>query len=119
MTTTRDERILIIRLAAIGDVVMASSLARRVRDEMPGAHVSWLCGETVAPLVEEFADVDEVIPIDDRALLTGNAGERARALMPAWRRLRAGRFTRVYLLHPDVRYRVLTIPLGSMKPTAP
>ncbi len=114
MTTTRDERILIIRLAAIGDVVMASSLARRVRDETPGAHISWLCGETVAQLVEEFADVDEVISIDDRALLTGNAGERAKALMPALRRLRAGKFTRVYLLHPDVRYRVLTIPLGSV-----
>jgi heptosyltransferase II len=105
------EKILLIRLAAIGDVVMASTLARRLRQSSLNVSISWLCGATVAPLVEQLKDVDEVIAIDDKRLLTGRAGARLQVVLPLWKRLRAGRFTRVYLLHADSRYRVLTAPL--------
>ena len=91
-SAARGERILIIRLAAIGDVVMASSLARRLRDDKPDAQITWLCGQTVAPLVERFADVDEVIAIDDRRLLAGGSIDRFQVLLPLWRQLRAARF---------------------------
>ena len=108
------ERFLIIRIAGIGDVVMASALARRLRAHAPGAHISWLCGATAAPLVEQLADVDEVIPVDERRLLTGDTVARLRVLPPLWSRLRAGRFTKVFLLHADARYRVLTAPLRGV-----
>src|SRR2546423_8054064 len=48
------ESFLIIRLAGIGDVVMASALARRLREERRDARIVWLCGTTAGPLVEEF-----------------------------------------------------------------
>src|SRR6185503_6460040 len=38
------ERILIIRLAAIGDAAITSILLARVRAERPDAHVTWMCG---------------------------------------------------------------------------
>jgi heptosyltransferase-2 len=102
------EKILIVRLAAIGDVVMASSLARRLRDAKPDAHLTWLCGQTAAPLVECFADIDEVMPVDDVRLLTGRTLDRLRVLIPLRYQLRAQRFDTAFLLHPDPRYRVLT-----------
>src|SRR3954471_11056156 len=108
------ERFLIVRLAGIGDVVMASSLARRLRAHAPSAHIAWLCGEAAAALVEQFDDVNEVITIDERALLKGDAVARLRVLPPLWRRLRASRFTRVFLLHPDIRYRVITAALPGV-----
>lgn len=111
------ERYLIVRVAAIGDVVMASSVARRLREERPGAWISWLCGSAIASLVEQFEDVDEVIPIDERRLLKGRAVDRLRVLVPLWRRLPRDRFTRVFLLHADVRYRVLTAPLVGVRVT--
>ena len=112
MTLGRRERILIIRLAAIGDVVMASSLARRLRDAKPDAHITWLCGQTAAPLVECFADVDDVISIDDRRLLAGGTFDRAREVLGVRYQLRVKGFDTSYLLHPDPRYRILTSSLG-------
>jgi len=106
------EKILIIRLAAIGDVVMASSLARRLRDAKPDAHITWLCGVTAAPLVECFADVDEVMPVDDRRLLTGGTVDRVKEVLSLRYQLRVRDFHTAYLLHPDPRYRVLTSSLG-------
>jgi heptosyltransferase-2 len=108
------ERFLIIRLAGIGDVVMASALARRLRAHAPGAHIAWLTGGTAAPLVGQLKDVNEVIVADERGLLTGDLIARLRVLVPLWRRLRAGRFTQVFLLHADPRYRVLTTSLGGV-----
>src|SRR4051812_17042892 len=96
----RRERILIIRLAAIGDVVMASSLARRLRDAKPDAHITWLCGQTAAPLVERFADVDEVVSIDERQLLAGGPIDRLKVLFALWPELRLKVFDVAYLLHP-------------------
>jgi ADP-heptose:LPS heptosyltransferase len=108
---TECEHYLIVRLAAVGDVVMASTLARRIRDERPGARITWLCGTKVAPLVEQFADVDDVISIDERRLLRGGPIARTAELVPLWRQLLKCRFTRVMLLHVDRRYRVVTAPL--------
>ncbi|HEY9226560.1 MAG TPA: glycosyltransferase family 9 protein [Gemmatimonadaceae bacterium] len=107
---TRD-KFLIIRLVGVGDVVMASSVARRLREERPAAHIAWLCGNTAAPLVERFSCVDEVIAVDERRLMRGSAVARLAVLIPLWRQLIKARFTHIVLLHPDPRYRVLVAPL--------
>jgi len=112
---SRREKILIIRLAAIGDVVMASSLARRLRDAKPDAHITWLCGRIAAPLVECFADVDEVIAIDEKRLLAGGSLARLRVLLSLWPGLDAARFDVAYLLHPDLRYRIITSMLRGAR----
>jgi heptosyltransferase-2 len=93
---------------------MASSLARRLRSHARDSHIAWLCGTTAAPLVEQFADVDEVITVDERGLLTGDTIQRLQILPPLLRRLRGARFTQVFLLHADLRYRVLTTPLTGV-----
>lgn len=112
------ERFLIVRLAAVGDVVMASTLARRIRDERPGAAITWLCGTSTAPLVEQFADVDDVITIDERRLLRGGPVARAAELVPLWATLLRRRFTQVMLLHVDRRYRIVVAPLVGTKVVA-
>lgn len=107
---TRD-KFLIIRLAGVGDVVMASTVVRRVRAERPTARVTWLAGTTAAPLAACFAGVDEVITVDERALLRGSFFERLGVLVPLWRRLLRERFSHVVLLHADPRYAAITLPL--------
>lgn len=101
------EKILIVRLAALGDVVMASAVLTRIRAEQPDARVTWACGRGAAELVRLFPGVDEVIALDERQLLAGSALTRAAALPGAWKRIGAGRFDRVLLLHADRRYRAL------------
>lgn len=110
-----DRHFLIVRLAGIGDVVMASAAARRIRDSAPRARITWLTGGVPAPLVERLADVDDVIAVDERRLLCGGPMARAGVLLPLWRRLLGGGISDVLLLHVDRRYRLLVAPLVSAR----
>lgn len=53
--------ILIIRLSAIGDVVMASPLIEALRRSMPGSRLTWLVEDPSKTLLESNPDLDEVI----------------------------------------------------------
>ncbi len=53
--------ILILRLSAIGDVVMASPLIRALRDRYPEAHIAWLVQPEAVPLLAANPRLDEVI----------------------------------------------------------
>lgn len=54
-------RILIIRLSAIGDIVMASGLIPALRRKWPDAHLGWLAEAPGASLLEANPRLDEVI----------------------------------------------------------
>ncbi|AHK78114.1 lipopolysaccharide heptosyltransferase [Ectothiorhodospira haloalkaliphila] len=53
--------ILIVRLSAIGDVVMASPLPAALRSRWPGASVTWVVEPQAAPLVARLPLVDRVV----------------------------------------------------------
>lgn len=55
------ERILIIRLSAIGDVIMASPLIGAFKRSWPEARISWMVEDTAKPVLEANSDLDEVI----------------------------------------------------------
>lgn len=102
------ERFLIVRLSGIGDVVMASTLARRIRTTRPDAHITWLTGMVAAPLVETFEAVDSVIVVDEKKLLRGRFLDRTRVLLSLWPALLRANPAIVMMLHPDWRYAALT-----------
>lgn len=54
-------RILIVRLSAIGDVVMASGLIPALRARWPEAEISWLTEPATVPLLRHNPDLREVI----------------------------------------------------------
>lgn len=54
-------RVLIVMLKRLGDMLIASPLPTRIRDQHPGAHITWLVGAESAPLVEMIACVDRVL----------------------------------------------------------
>ena len=54
------KRILVIRLSAIGDIVMASGLIPAMRKRWPTAHITWLVEEPMAGLLSANPKVDEV-----------------------------------------------------------
>jgi heptosyltransferase-2 len=102
-------RYLIVKLAALGDVAMASALAEAIRRREPEAHVTWLCGEGVAELVRLFPGVSEVLVVDEVQLLRGRADRQLGALLAAWRQLAFRRFDAILLGHADRRYRALVL----------
>lgn len=55
------EHILIIRLSAIGDVVMASGMIRALRHRYPRAYLAWLAEPVAAPLLAANSELDDVL----------------------------------------------------------
>lgn len=110
-------RYLIVKLAALGDVVMASTLIGAIRAREPVAHITWLCGSRVAELVRLFDGVDDVLVADEVGLLRGGPAARARALASLWWTLAPLRFDVTLLAHADVRYRAVLGParLGEVR----
>lgn len=54
-------KILIIRLSALGDVVMSSGLIPALRSLHPKARLSWLCEASAVPLLKHNPELHEVI----------------------------------------------------------
>ncbi|VUD68857.1 Lipopolysaccharide heptosyltransferase 1 [Thalassocella blandensis] len=55
------KKILLIRLSAIGDVVMASGLLNAIKAKYPQAHITWLVEPAAAGLLKENTLVDQVV----------------------------------------------------------
>jgi heptosyltransferase II len=99
---------LIVKLAAIGDVAMALPMVTALREQHPGARITWLCGEPAQPLLACVAGIDRIVVADERALLAGSRSAQVAATMGAWKHLRGASFDLVITAHGDPRYRLLT-----------
>lgn len=58
------KNILIIRVTAIGDIVMASPVANAIKQKNPNANITWLVHEGFAPLLEQHPAIDNLITVD-------------------------------------------------------
>lgn len=90
------ERILFVRLSALGDLVFASPLIASARQAYPKAHLAWLVQPEWAPVLEHHPALDEVIvwPLLRwrRLLARGRLLALGREVLRAVHGLRAGRF---------------------------
>ncbi|GAB7140802.1 hypothetical protein RsTz2092_07550 [Deferribacterales bacterium RsTz2092] len=98
--------ILIVKLGMLGDIVMASTMLAPLRARYAEAHISWLCYEWAAELVEQFAGIDEVIPIRGD-MLFGGGQDRLLAESDAQRALAGRHFDLVYITYANDRYLAL------------
>jgi len=98
-------RALIVKLGAIGDVVMAIPAAYALHQD--GYDIEWLCGETVAPILRLYPWI-HVLTTDERPLLQGSTAQRMRALVHVWRMLRGRSYELCATLYYDPRYELLT-----------
>jgi ADP-heptose:LPS heptosyltransferase len=56
------KRILIIKLAAMGDVLRTTSLLHGLRRACPDRHITWLTEPNVVPMLEGIPDIDLLMP---------------------------------------------------------
>lgn len=78
-------RILIVKLSAIGDCLVASPVARALRERYPAAHLAWAVQSKAKTVVEGNPFLDQIIVQEGGA----------RGLMRALRAVRSGRFDAV------------------------
>ncbi len=62
------ERILFIRTDRMGDVLMNLPAVRCLRQNYPKAWLTWMVDRSVAPLLRDHPDVDEIFEIDNAKL---------------------------------------------------
>ena len=106
------DRILIVKLAALGDVIMASTLVPAIRAQHPDAEITWLTSEGAAPLVRLFDGVQRVITVNEHALFTSGKPSAIRAIAGAWRHIGRG-YDLALIGHTDARYATLAWASGS------
>ncbi len=66
----KEKKILVIKLGAMGDLILAVPSLRMLRERFPGASISLLVDKKIAPLVSGCPYVQEIIPVE-RGKLSG------------------------------------------------
>jgi heptosyltransferase-3 len=83
-------RVLVVRLRSIGDTVLATPVLHALRRFLPEAQIDILLEDWVAPVLDGFEDIDNVITVERHS-----TAARARTA----RRLRAASYDVAYNLH--------------------
>jgi predicted lipopolysaccharide heptosyltransferase III len=98
------QRVLVVRLRSIGDVVLTTPSLFALRRFLPKAQIDILLEDWVAPVLDGFEHVDNVITMQ-----RGGAASR----LSMARRLRAARYDVVYNLHGGTTATLLTRATGA------
>lgn len=91
----RTKNILLIRLKSIGDVLFALPAVHVVRENFPGAKITFLTSRENVSLLEGFREVDGVIALERARFQSGNPGAIVSEAFSLLRRLRRGKFSLV------------------------
>jgi len=100
VTLPENVHILVIKMAGIGDLLLATPALRALRETYPHAHIDLLVTPDSAGILNGWQVIDRIIVLDKYNLLR---------LKPLWRDLRDGHYDAVLLLHH------LTLPFGRLK----
>jgi ADP-heptose:LPS heptosyltransferase len=88
-------RILLIRFKSIGDILFLLPSVHWIRENFPGAKISFLTSRENASLLEGFREVDETITLDRARFQSGNPTAILAEAFSLLRRLRRGKFSLV------------------------
>jgi ADP-heptose:LPS heptosyltransferase len=88
-----DKNILLIRLKSIGDVLFTLPAVHVVRENFPGAKITFLTSKENALLLEGFREVDGIITLDRSCFQSGNPKAILLEAFSLFRRLRGGKFS--------------------------
>lgn len=104
------KRALLVKLGAIGDVLMAVPAAHRLH--VLGYSIDWVAGAQAASVLRCYPFV-RVIKADEGAILSGTLLQRVQAVRSVWKQLSHGGYDLVATLYYNRRYRLFSLPLLS------
>ena len=58
------ERILLVHLIANGDCLMATTVARQIKTDFPGSHLTWAIGYKCRHVIDNNPYVDEIWSVE-------------------------------------------------------
>ncbi len=100
------KRVLVIKLWALGDLLMATPVVSALRAQYPGIHIAWMADNLNANLLEGQPGIEEVVRIDSgfwrRKFRKGNLAGWLKEARFWQRTLKERRFDAVINCHPDL-----------------
>ncbi len=108
-------KILVIKVAALGDFLMATPALRALKQARQVSAVHVLAGRSIAPVAGNDPDVDRVFYLDDRRLFRGGPLARAAEVLKASWRLRRERYDVGFNFHRDPRFAVILFLAGCRR----
>ncbi len=113
ITLPANAHILVVKLAGIGDLLLATPALRALRETYPQARIDLLVTPDSAGLLNGWEVIDHVIVLNkylfDYPQQVLKNPRNLQRLAPLWRELREGDYDAVLLLHH------LTLPFGRLK----
>ena len=107
-------KILIIKLSAIGDVIMATTMLEAIKEKYGECEITWVCGNSVYPILRYYP-IQHLLPIDESKLLIGNTIVKTMMVLSLWKKLFDKTFDLIVTAHSDKKYSILTLPIKSKK----
>jgi heptosyltransferase-2 len=114
MKRINKEKILIIKIGALGDVAIASTMLAPLKEKYPNSHITWLCGDDLIDLVRNFPEVDRIITVP-RAFVSGTIVHKIIFSLLVWIRVAFSSFDLCILAQQGRRYRNLPVFISAKK----
>ncbi|MDR0454635.1 MAG: glycosyltransferase family 9 protein [Deferribacteraceae bacterium] len=108
MLNNKKSRILIIKIGALGDIVTASTMIGTIRSKEPDAHITWLCGKDLSPLVRLIDGIDEILTVN-RKLISGNVLQKIILTLTVWKLLFFKKYDLCIIGQLGIKYKLLPI----------
>lgn len=106
------KNILIIKIGAIGDLLMATPAIRALKKANPKASISLLVGKSSKASVERNPFLDNLIEVDDRIFYKGSLSEKLSYLLPLTLKIKRENYDVVLVLHRDWRFNLFAFLCG-------
>ncbi|MDR2104508.1 MAG: glycosyltransferase family 9 protein, partial [Deferribacteraceae bacterium] len=108
------DRILIIKIGALGDIALASSILPALKESSPDSHITWLCGDDLEQLVANFSEVDKIITVP-RRFVSGTVFHKIVFCMIVWLKLSLSHYDLCIIAQQGKRYRILPIFISAKR----
>jgi len=102
-------KVLIVKIAAIGDVALALPMIAALKSELTDCEISWMVGATAAPLIRSVSGIEHIIEIDDRRLLGPNKVLRIWELLLVWKKTLLKEYDLVLMAHSSRLFSLLAL----------
>lgn len=109
------KRILIIKTGAIGDVICTLPTITRIKSTYPDSEISWICGKTVAPILENIHEIDKLIIVNEKIIFSKNFVQIVKEFGLLYKKIFLRKYDIILNFHADIRYKVFDLFCISSK----
>lgn len=105
MKKNKPNKILVIKLCCIGDLVFLLPSLRAIKNTYPDAELAYLCSSWIKELVEQVSDVDEII-VYDAPFLKKSLIKKIQSTIKLFFDIRSKKFDTVFIFHRNILFSV-------------